>query len=288
MTLPRRQRRETLSPEALAQRLAELQAPVTVLPKVGSKMAEKLDNLGINTIEDMLFTFPRRYDDYTQMRTINHLKPGETVTVAAAVRSAMRKQGKTGQPYLLVMLDDETACLQVAFFGQMWLQRQFKRGSQVILSGKVDLFRGDLMMTNPEWEMLERENLHTSRIVPVYPLTKGLSARTMRRLMHQAVETYANHLPDYLPESVLERTELPDLSWALMQTHFPESFEALDLARRRLSFDELFLFQTAMQSHRRDWQADPGQPLHVEDGWLAQYIEALPYALTNAQRTRPG
>ncbi len=284
VTLPRRRKRETLSSEALAQRLAALQAPVTVLPKVGSKMAEKLANLGINTIEDMLFTFPRRYDDYTQMRTINHLKPGETVTVAAAVRSAMRKQGKTGQPYLLVILDDGSGCLQVAFFGQLWLQRQFKRGSQVILSGKVDLFRGDLMMTNPEWEMLERENLHTSRIVPVYPLTKGLSARTMRRLMHLAVETYANQLPDYLPESVMERTELPDLNWALMQTHFPESFEALDLARRRLSFDELFLFQTAMQSQRRDWQADPGQPLHVEDGWLAQYIEALPYALTNAQR----
>ena len=78
--------------------------------------------------------------------------------------------------------------MQVTFFGQIWLQRQFKRGSQVVLSGKVELFRGQLMMTNPEWEMLERENLHTRRIVPVYPLTKGLSARTMRRLMHQTVE----------------------------------------------------------------------------------------------------
>jgi ATP-dependent DNA helicase RecG len=284
-SLPRRHKRETLSPEALAQRLAELQVPVTTLPKVGNKMAEKLANLGISTIEDMLFTFPRRYDDYTQMRTINRLQVGETVTVAAAVRSVARKQGRTGQPYLLVILDDGTGCLQVAFFGQLWLQRQFKRGSQVVLSGEIELFRGELMMTNPEWEMLERENLHTSRIVPVYALTKGLSARTLRRLMHQAVETYTSQIPDYLPESVLERTELPELNWALTQVHFPESFEALALARQRLSFDELFLFQTAMQSQRRDWQADPGQPLHVDEGWLAQYIEALPYALTGAQRT---
>jgi ATP-dependent DNA helicase RecG len=284
VTLPRRRRRETLSSEVLAQRLSELQAPVTILPKVGSKMAEKLEKLGIRTVEDMLFTFPRRYDDYTQMRTLNHLKPGETVTVVAAVRSATRKQGKTGQPYLLVILDDGTACLQVAFFGQLWLQRQFKHGSQFILSGEVGLFRGELMMTNPEWEMLERENLHTNRIVPVYALTKGLSARTMRRLMHQAVETYSSRVPDYMPESVLERTQLPDLNWALLQVHFPDALEALDVARKRLSFDELFLFQTAMQSHRRDWQTTPGQPLTVDDGWLAQYGETLPYALTGAQR----
>jgi ATP-dependent DNA helicase RecG len=173
VTISRRRRRETLDPDALAQRLAELQAPVTKLHKVGQKMAEKLEKLGIQTIEDMLFTFPRRYDDYTRMRTINHLKAGETVAVAAAVRSVTRKRGKTGQPYLQVILDDETACLQVAFFGQLWLQRQFKPGSQVVLSGEVDLFRGQLMMTNPEWEMLERENLHTNRIVPVYALTKG-------------------------------------------------------------------------------------------------------------------
>jgi ATP-dependent DNA helicase RecG len=284
VTLPRHRRRESPSSEALTQHLAELQAPVTVLPKVGDKMAEKLGKLGISTVEDMLFTFPRRYDDYTQMRTLNHLKPGETVTVVAAVRSVTRKQGQRGQPYLLVVLDDETACLQVTFFGQLWLQRQFKRGSQVVLSGEVGLFRGELMMTNPEWEMLERETLHTNRIVPVYALTKGLSARTIRRLMHQAVDTYSSRIPDYLPESVLERTELPDLGWALMQVHFPESFEALDLARRRLSFDELFLFQTAMQSHRRDWQAVPGQPLPVSDDWLAQFVETLPYALTEAQQ----
>ncbi len=284
MALPRRKRRETPSPDVLAQQLAELEAPVTKLPKVGVKMAEKLGHLGINTIEDMLFTMPRRYDDYTRMRTINHLKAGETVTVAAAVRSVTRKQGKRGQPYLLVMLDDETACLQVAFFGQMWLQRQFRQGTQLILSGEVDLFRGERIMTNPEWELLERDTLHTNRIVPVYALTKGLSARTMRRLMHEAVTQYASRMPDYMPESVLERTELPDLGWALAQAHFPDSFEALDLARKRLSFDELFLFQVAMQSHRRDWQALPGQPLHVDDSWLAQYTAALPYALTNAQQ----
>ncbi|MBN1564919.1 MAG: DEAD/DEAH box helicase, partial [Anaerolineae bacterium] len=283
-TYSRRRKPKSVSPEEAAQRFADLQAPITALHKVGEKMAEKLVRLGINTLEDMLFTFPRRYDDYTQLRTLNHLHPGETVTIVAAVRSIARRQGRGGQPYLSVMLDDETGSLQVFFFGQPWLQRQFRRGSQVVMSGEVELFRGELAMTNPEWEMMERENLHTNRIVPVYPLTKGIAARTMRRLMRQALNQWSNRIPDYVPESVLERADLPDLIWAIQQVHFPDSLDALAYARSRLSFDELFLFQMAMQANRRDWQAEPGQALAVADEWLDQFLGTLPYALTEAQQ----
>ncbi len=281
---PRRTHHGALLPEELTQQFHDLQAPVSTLHKVGEKMAEKLQKLGIETIADMLFTLPRRYDDYTQMRTLNRLQPGETVTVIASVRSVARKKGREGRPYLLVTLDDDTSLLHVMFFGQIWLQRQFKRGSQVVLSGKVDLFRGELMMTNPEWEMLERDNLHTRRIVPVYALTKGLSARTMRRLMRQVIDLWGERVPDYMPDSVLERTDMVDLNWALQQAHFPESFSALEHARRRLSFDELFLFQMGVLGNRRDWQAVPGHLLPVSDEWLDGFLAALPYQLTGAQR----
>jgi ATP-dependent DNA helicase RecG len=281
---PRRSRRQPLSAEEANGHLEALRTPVTTLHRVGDKMAEKLHKLGIQTIEDMLFTLPRRYDDYTRMRPLNRLTPGEVVTVVAAVRSVFRRQGRGGRPYLLVTLDDGTGVLQVAFFGQLWLQRQFKRDSQVVLSGEVELFRGKLMMTNPEWEMLEHENLHTKRIVPVYALTKGLSARTMRRLMHQVVDEWSSRVPDYMPASVLERTELVELDWALRQVHFPDTFDYLDYARRRLSFDELFLFQMGVMTQRRDWQSVPGQPLPVADEWLAQFLGTLPYALTAAQQ----
>ncbi|MBN2303549.1 MAG: ATP-dependent DNA helicase RecG [Anaerolineae bacterium] len=282
-SLPRRRKPQPLSPEKARQVLDELQAPTTTLHRVGDKMAEKLSKLGIETVSDMLFTFPRRYDDYTQMKPLSQLKPGEIVTVAAAVRSVDRKVGRGNRPYLLVVLDDETALLQVAFFNQPWLQRQFKRGSQVVLSGTVDIFRGQLLMTNPEWEMLERENLHTGRIVPVYPLTKGLSARTIRRLMRQVIDQWANRIPDTMPESVLERTELADLGWSLQQVHFPNSFDELEQARQRLSFDELFLFQMGMMGNRQEWQSVPGQPLRVPDDWLESLLVTLPYTLTSAQ-----
>ena len=280
---PRRGRRPALPPEEAAARLAALQTPIVALHRVGDKMAEKLNRLGIYTVGDLLFTFPRRYDDYTRMRTLNRLVPGETVTVVAAIRSVTRKQGRGGRPYLSVVLEDGTGTVQVVFFGQLWLQRQFKRGSMIVASGRVERFRNEAMMTNPEWELLEREHLHTNRIVPVYPLTKGLSARTMRRIVRQALSDYARDVPDYLPEAVLERTELPDLAWALEQVHFPDSHDYLALARRRLSFDELFVFQMAVMAARRDWQSVPGQPLAVPDGWLEAALAALPFPLTAAQ-----
>ena len=281
---PRRPHRDTLLPADATARLQELTTPVTALHKVGDKMAEKLARLGIATIQDMLYTLPRRYDDYREMRTLNHVRPGEHVTVLAAVRSVAKKEGRGRRPYLLITLDDGTNTMQVTFFGQPWLQRQFRRGSQLVLSGQVEIFRGQLMMTNPEWELLEHENIHTWRIVPVYPLTKGLTARTMRRLMSETVETYAPRVPDFLPVSVQDRTELADLDWALEQVHYPSSFDDLAHARTRLAFDGLFLFQMTLMGNRRDWQSQPGQPLHVPNEWLSEYTGGLPYALTAGQQ----
>ncbi len=282
---PRRQPARTLSgEEAIAQFRRLEETPVTVLHKVGGKMAEKLERLGIVSIKDMLFSYPFRYDDYTRMRTLNRLRPGEVATVVVAVQSVVKRQARGGRPYLLMTVDDDTAVMRVVFFGQLWLQRQFRPGSQVVLSGKVELFRGELMMTNPEWEMVERENLHTGRIVPVYALTKGLSARTMRRLTRQALDEWVAQVPDHLPDSVLDRTGLADLSWSLEQIHYPDSHETLDEARTRLTFDELFLFQLAMMRQRRAWQSAPGQPIYTDDAWLEAFKNNLPFDLTTAQR----
>ncbi len=281
---PPRRHYNALEAQEAVERYAALQAPVTTLPRVGEKMAQRLEKLGIRTVADMLFYFPRRYDDYSQLRTLDRLRPGETVTVIAAVRTVKHRVAPGKRSYLFVTVDDGAGLLNVAFFGQPWLQKQFKVGGMVVLSGKVELFRGQLTMTNPEWEMLERENLHKGRIVPVYGLTRGMSARTMRRLVRQTVTQWAGRIPEHLPLSVLERAELADLSWALQQIHFPDSFEALEYAQRRLTSDELFVFQMDMLAQRRAWQAVPGRPLDVPDEWLEAALATLPYTLTAAQR----
>ena len=172
----------------------------------------------------------------------------------------------------------------VTFFNQPWLEAEFKRGMHIVLSGKVDLFLGRPAMTHPEWEPLEKERLHTGGIVPVYPLTRDLSMRTMRRAIRQVVNKWGRALPDYLPEHVLRRTGLPRLSYAIETVHFPPSWDALDLARRRIAFDELLLIQLAMLSRRHLWQSVPANPLTVDDEWVEEYLRALPYELTGAQR----
>ncbi len=281
---PRRKPRRPRPFEEAVDALRGLDAPVGVIPGVGVKMAEKLARLGIQTVSDLLFHLPRRYDDYTRLVSISQAKAGESVTLIGTVRNCVALKGRGGREYLQFTLDDGTATLNVFFFGQMYLRNRLVRGTQVVVSGETDLYLGKLSMTNPEWELLEYDNLHTRAIVPVYPLTQGVTTRMLRRMIRATVDYWAERLPDYLPESVLERAELVDLGWALRQVHFPDHWDYLHYARERLAFDELFLLQMRMLTRRRAWQSVPATPLDVADEWLESAIAALPYTLTQAQR----
>ncbi|NPV68826.1 MAG: ATP-dependent DNA helicase RecG [Anaerolineae bacterium] len=279
-------RRRPRRPRELAEELdllRGLEAPVTVIEGVGEKNAEKLAQLGIRTVGDLLYHVPRRHDDYTRLLPINRARPGEVVTLIGTIVNSRVFKGRSGRQSLQIVMDDGTATLTVFFFGQPYLQDQLKRGEQVVVSGRVEQYLGRPSMNNPEWELLEFDNLHTRAIVPVYPLTKGLPARTLRRIMKSTVDYWAPRLPDYLPESVLDRAELVDLGWALRQLHFPEHWDYLRYARERLAFDELFLLQTAMLTRRRAWQKEPGVPQPVTDSWLAGVLANLPFPLTAAQ-----
>ncbi|MBN2469414.1 MAG: ATP-dependent DNA helicase RecG [Anaerolineae bacterium] len=280
---PRRKPRHARELNEELDLLHGLEAPVAVVEGVGEKMTEKLERLGIRSVGDLLQHMPRRHDDYTRLLPINRATPGEMLTLIGTVRSSQVLKGRGGRPYLQVVMDDGTASLMVFFFGQPYLQHQLKKGEQLVVSGKVEQYLGRPSMNNPDWELLEYDNLHTRAIVPVYPLTEGIPARTLRRIVKATVDYWAPRLPDYLPESVLDRAELVELGWALRQAHFPDNWDFHTYAMERLAFDELFLLQMAMLARRRDWQREPGIPLPVADGWLADLRTNLPYALTGAQ-----
>ncbi|MBN1286016.1 MAG: ATP-dependent DNA helicase RecG, partial [Anaerolineae bacterium] len=264
--------------------LREFDHDVTALHRVGKSMAEKLARLGVNTIGDLLFFFPRRYDDYTRMKPINRLVPGEVVTLIGTVQKVTVRPLSGGRNLTEATVSDGSGRITLRWFNQPWLRNKLKRGTQITVWGKVDLYLGRPTVTNPEWELLERDNLFGGSIAPVYPLTKGITSRTMRRMMQQTLGKWAERIPDYMPVGTLERTELCDLGWALEQIHFPDSWENLDEARTRLVFDELLLLQMGVLAHRRDWQAVQGVPLAVDDAWLDAFLGALPYELTGAQR----
>ena len=282
---PPRESRPTLSPEEAADRLHGLRAPVSVIKGIGDGMAEKLERLGIHTVSDMLNHLPRRYDDYTQLLYIRRLVPDQVVTIIGTVRSTETRIGRNNRRDFFMIVDDGTAPLAVTFFGQHYLINSLRKGQQVVLHGKTSIFGNRIQLTNPEWELVDIEDLRSIGIVPVYPLTEGVTNKTLRRHMKHAVEYWGERIPDYVPTSVLDRAELGDLGWAVRNLHFPESWDHLDHARRRLSFDQLLLIQLAVMGNRRVWQSVPASPLSVDDLQLAEFVESVfPYTLTGAQQ----
>lgn len=281
---PPRQPRPQIAPEEATDILRGLKAPVSKVKGVGPSMQKSLDKLGLETINDLLFFLPRRYDDYTRLDYISKLKPETVVTVIGTVCRAEVRKGRNNRQDFYMEVDDGSGVLSVKFFGQHFLIRTIRKGKQVVLSGKISIYGNQLQMINPEWEQLDSDNLHTIGIVPVYPLTEGLGERKLRRLMKETVEYWAERIPDYMPEIVLERAELGDLGWALKNLHFPEGQDHLHHAQRRYVFDQLLTLQLAILANRREWQSVPSQPIQVDDGFLENFVDAVfPYPLTGAQ-----
>ncbi len=261
-----------------------LRQPITAIKGVGPKMAEKMAALDIHTVEDLLFHFPRRYDDYTLMKPINRLEYGENITVIGTIWQTRARRTRNNQVYVQSVINDGTASVQATWFNQPWLTEKLQAGMQVVLSGKVEQYLGRPVFNNPDWEPLELEPLRTRRIVPIYPLTQGISSHKMREITRRTVSQWADRVPDPLPADVRERQQLFPLASAIHQIHYPKSQNALSQARQRLVFDELFLLQLGMQGQRAEWQSHSAEMLTVSDEQLQTYIDALPFPLTGAQQ----
>ena len=260
-----------------------LEAPITRLPGVGPRHAQRLARLGITTVRDLLWHFPRRYEDYSTLKTIHQLKPDEECTIIGNIWDVNSRKARSGHEIVQAIISDGTGTIQATWFNPYML-RQLKPGRTIVLSGKIDVYLGRLVINNPEWEPLDRQLIHTARLVPVYPMTQGVSARWLRRLIKQTVDAWAPRIEDYLPTSIRERQQLLPLGQALAQIHFPDSRELLIQARRRLSFDEFFFIQLGLLHQRQRWRRQPGRPLVADEELLARFQSVLPYALTQAQQ----
>jgi ATP-dependent DNA helicase RecG len=275
----------SIPPLVVEGKSAALNAPTTVLPGVGPRHAQTLTRLGLYTLGDMLYYFPRRYDDYSQLKTINRLTYGEDTTVIGTLEYANSRTMRNGRTQVVEgLISDGSGALRLTWFNQPWIIRKLHPGTQVVLSGKVDQYLGRLVMNNPELEPLEQEHLHTNRIVPVYSLTANITQRWLRKLMYDVVTHYAPRLYDNLPEYIRQAEGLVDLGTALLQVHFPSSQEQLVQARYRLAFDEIFFLQLGVLRQKVAWQERPGRLFQVSDAWLEDLISSLPFELTGAQR----
>lgn len=264
-------------PEGLSQ-------AVMVLRGVGPAIAKLLEKLGATTIEDLLYLFPRRYEDYTLLKPINRLRYGDQVTLIGTVWEVRARRPSANQTIITAVIADGTGKIQATWFNQPWLTTKLHAGMQLVLRGKVEQFLGQPVFQSPDWEQLSGETLQNGQIVPVYPLTQGLTASKMRDVMKLAIEYWVWRAPDPLPAEIRQRHKLLSRPEALHQAHLPDDQTSLHAARRRLAFDELLLLQLGMMGQRRDWQASPAIELPPAETALSAFLANLPYQLTGAQQ----
>jgi ATP-dependent DNA helicase RecG len=260
----------------------DLQSPITILPGIGEATAEQFARLGITKIIDLIWHLPTRYDDYSLMRTIDKLEPGEQVTVIANLWEIRERKISMSRTIVQGILSDSTGTLRATWYNK-WVAKQLKPNTMMRFSGKIDLFRGQKTIENPVFEELDDERVATGRLSPVYPLTEGLSNNRIRNLLHDVLDDFVRFVSDPLPAHLRHMYELVDLPTALYQVHFPDSADTLATARRRLAFEELFYIQLGVLQRRRALQEISAPPFYATDTQLVEYTGVLPFALTGAQ-----
>jgi len=241
----------------------------------------------IHTVGDLLHHYPRRYIDRSRVETIGHLKIGAYVTVIARVRKVAKRLTRRRQSMVTVTLGDGTGYLDLTFFNQPWAANLYREGAEVAVSGVATLYRGRLQLSSQEVEFLRGDDadlVHTARITPVHPATEGVTTRTIRELLHRGLERLGP-VADPMPAEIVDTEGLGTYDQALRDIHFPADERALEAARERLKFDELFTLELGVAFRKHRVQAESAGVSHDLDGALAsRLLETVPYEPTGAQR----
>jgi ATP-dependent DNA helicase RecG len=263
----------------------DLATPVQYLPGCGPSRAALLQRLGVTTVRDLLFFFPRDYQDLTDLRSIDQLEEGPLVSVLGTIEEVELQDGRDGKSVLGVLLKQDAGYLRALWFNQPFLRAKFHLGQMVLLSGKAR-FRGlRWEMVHPQMRFVDNAGAAVEgQLLPVYPLTEGLAQRHVRRLTRAALDMAAALLDEVFPAEFLEQHALLPLQAALPQVHFPTDRTSLDQARRRLIYQELFVLQLALavkRHHVRD-QAR-ALPLEATAKIDARIRRLFPFPLTAGQ-----
>ncbi len=266
--------------------MADLQTDVRYIKGIGEARAKALSKLGIATLQDLIGYFPRRYEDRTMTRSIRELELGETVCVRAMIAqdpTANRISG--GRTVVKARAVDDSGALDLTFFNQEYRKNSLHRGETYIFCGKVE---GNLLarrMINPIVEQ-EGQQVLTGHIVPIYPLTAGVSQNLLYKAVGQGLTACRHLLTDCLPDVVRQAHRLCHSGYAYENIHFPADAEALALARRRMVFEELFILSCGLQMLRSRRVDVAGPACAAAD--MEEFYGALPFSLTNAQRRAIG
>lgn len=264
----------------------DLKTKVADVSRVYKMYSGRLARLGIFTVEGFLYHIPFRYDDFGLISKIDDIQEGEIVTIQGVVQSIKNLYARR---FIIqkAKITDETGELEVTWFNQPYLTRVIGEGDRISLSGKVIQKGSRLTLQSPEYEVLEGEALHTGRLVPVYPETRGVSSKWLRRQVHKILEESLGQIKEVLPEEILLKNKLLDLKTAIFQIHFPDNYEMAQKARERLSFDEFLSIHLRSMNLKKNWEEkNLNKPIEVNKfrNKINELIRNLPFELTSAQK----
>lgn len=259
-------------------------SPIHYLKGVSTKIEKPLSHLGINTIQDLLLHLPFRYDDFSHIKNIADIQFNETATIQGKILSVHESRSWKKRMHILnITISDATGSINAIWYNQPFLARSLVVGKIVSLSGKIS---HDGVLQNPAHEMmttLGKKTTHTGRLVPIYNETSGITSRWMRYLLHNALP-FIDLLPETLPRSILDKENLPSLSDAIRDIHFPNSLEQADRAKKRFAFEELFLLQLLILQSRASLKNVHTSKIRFDLAFVKQFVASLPFSLTHSQR----
>jgi len=262
--------------------MADLKTDVRYIKGIGEQRARSLRKLGINTLFDLISYFPRAYEDRTEFRTIASLLPNDTACVRALVTTPPRlSHVRKGLDLVKLRVADESGSMDITFFNQSYVKDSLKYGAYYVFYGKVGGTLRRPEMVNPVFEPEDRAGGVTGRIVPIYRLTSNISQNILSKAVRQGLEAVES-IPEVLPERVREKFGLVDADFAYRNIHFPSDMRSLELARRRLVFEELFTLTCALGLLRERKAEKKG--IVPKEADIEEFYSALPFSPTGAQR----
>ena len=250
------------------------------LKSIGDKKARLLLKLGIKTIRDLLYYMPRAYETPGRLVEVCGLRPNDTYSLNAVIdKIPSYRRIRKGVSLTKFSLSDDTGSVDAVFFNQPYMSRMYKKGDEVYVSGPIKLIGRNLQFTNPH---IEKGNRQITGLSPIYPLTAGLTQKSMRLLMKTVVESCSVLLKETLPEDFRQIHNLADINYSIKNIHLPKDEQSLEAAKRRLIFEELLLFNIALLK-RESAEKGEALPLKSSEETRNEFLSLLKYSPTNAQ-----
>ncbi len=270
-------------------RVLRLNTPLEQIRGIGPGIITKLNKLGLQTVSDILYHFPFRYEDFSHVSNISDLAPKEQSTIHGVIEDVSIRHAWHRRMFITeAQIADETGSIRAVWFNQPYIKNILTVGQMANFAGKVsESDEGELYFSNPTFEVLKNENQetkHTARLVPIYPETRGFTSKGIRAILNSLLQNIPD-MEDWIPDEILEKNNIPDLKSALLKIHYPETLDEAFYARKRFVFEDIYLLQLVNLIQKLTLAKEKAPQIPTDIEWLkTEVLAKLPFELTNGQK----